>query len=265
MFNEELRKKLTEQGWLGAFKEDSNPWQTRRRIKDSASKEIRDLTLLAKILPDNEFQEVFNKESLKEFFESLFYFNERNKMDSHNYDADLASEFVSIGVGICSSKYQSLNADSPNTAKPVLEYLQRTIDICNEIGYKNRIEMIEKEANKKNQKYICRLEEIGRKDASKFYGYLVKELNLSPYFDIVQAKTTTENDINHKEFFFKLEELGSEAYIGLVVLDVFYDKNICKLSFDGIGGNKIEKELIVNKSGKNYLLLEKNNPSLSKP
>ncbi len=53
--------------------------------------------------------------------------------------------------------------------------------------------------------------------------------------------------------------------MGIVILDVFYDKNICKLSYDGIGGNKLEKELIVDKSGKNYLLLEKGSSTVSKP
>ncbi len=53
--------------------------------------------------------------------------------------------------------------------------------------------------------------------------------------------------------------------MGIVILDVFYDKNICKLSYDEIGGNKLEKELIVDKSGKNYLLLEKGSSTVSKP
>jgi hypothetical protein len=100
MFNNKRRKQLNEHGWLGVGKEDSNPWQVRRRIKDNASSEFRNLTLLAKKLPEEEFKEVFDKDSLRDFFVSLFFSDERYKMDNPSYNADLASEFLSIFVGV---------------------------------------------------------------------------------------------------------------------------------------------------------------------
>jgi hypothetical protein len=140
----------------------------------------------------------------------------------------------------------------------VLEYLQRTIDICNEIGYKTRIEMIEKDANKKNLKYICMLEEIGHKNDSKFHDYLVKEIKLhNSFFDIIKLRAV-RNEINRKVIFIKLQERESNEQLGIVLLDVSYDKNICKLLYNSYEGIYKEKELIVNKSGDNYILLEKN-------
>ena len=60
MFKKSLRKKLLEHKWVDIMKDDSNPTQTWRRIRDQAIRGLDDLILLAKKLPEEKQQGIFD-------------------------------------------------------------------------------------------------------------------------------------------------------------------------------------------------------------
>ncbi len=256
MFKKVTRKKLLERKWLGIKEDGSNPALSRKRIKDNARASIRDLTLLAKIIPQNEFYDVFDEEILRKFLLAIFYSPER-RLDGFMTNAELASILVDIGVGICIVKYEADNYETPHSAKPVIDYLNNTIKICSEVGYKSKLERIKKESS---GKFVFMLKEVYKED-SRFDEYIIRELDTPEFFD-----KTIEN-IGYGALPTKIvitvvpkgssKEDDDYQFIGIVTLNLDFDKLICEINYSPFSGDKIAKELHIRKKGDDYVLLKK--------
>lgn len=239
MFKNATRKKLLQHKWLEGFEDDKNPSLSRSRIKEGAKRGIRDLTLLAKVVPQNDLDDVFSEENVNDLLNAIFFSNQRSFNNTFYSNAELASILVSIGVSVCVSKYSADNSEYPNTAQPVIDYLNKTIDICYEIGNKAKLERIEKETN---LKLICILEDIGHKDSEKFDSYLTKEFNLPMVFDKT-IKNGNPNSLK-KQIVITINPItkGDEdfEYIGIVTLDLDFINGVCNVLYSPShgGGNK---------------------------
>jgi hypothetical protein len=262
LLSKEQRKMLLEHNWSYFMKEDTNPSQSRRRVIEKASTSLRDLTIIANRLPKEELDKIFNEKILQKLLFNILYSKDREEYV--NFNAELASFLVSFAIPFCLSKYKSLNQETPQTAQPVIDYINRAKDICKEIGYKTKIERIEKESKQKNQQYICRIDEIGKKDEHRFFNFVTNELNLYEYIDITKIQTKGHN-IFHKEIIIDLTEWGTEKFIGDIRLDIHFDSDldggICKLVYTPDDASPDDgfkhKELVVKKSGNDYILLKK--------
>jgi hypothetical protein len=251
---------LLEHNWDKLLKADSNPSQARRRIVENYTRAINDLTLLAAKLPNEEFNKIFNENTIKSFVESLLFKGERIKKNEILIDVELSAIIASVAVKACKDGYNSINKDSPNIAETVIEYLDRTIAICGEIGYKIFLENIEKEQRQKNKQYICRIEEVMKKDKLRFLEYASNELNLglnlSSFHAYVENKYLGEEHI--VIFFTFVFEEGSDV-IGTIKLDVDYGKNTCRFLFESNiddDAENVERSLIIKPYYKYHLLLK---------
>ena len=256
MIKKVTRKQLYERKWL-ALKEDSlNPSLSRKRLKDNARTAIRDLTLIAEIIPQNEFYDVFDEEIMKKFLMALFYSPER-RHDKCMTNAELASLFVDVGTNICIEKYETDNYETPNSAKPVIDYLNNTINICNEIGYKTKLQRIQKESG---GKFVFMLKEV-YKDDSRFDDYLIDEYSILGFFD----KSIEKIDYGSlpSKIIITLYPKGSSKedvdfqHIGIVTLNLNFANLICNITYSPFGGDEIAKELRIKKKGADYIFLKK--------
>lgn len=263
------RKVLLEQTWSDFIKNESNPSQSRRRILDNASEAIRDLTLIAKKLPNDDFYNVFTEKTLISLLKSLFYEGERLKDSDLSSDAELASLVASLSIRVCRDEYASLNKYMPNSAQPVIDYFDRTIAICEETGYRTQLERIEKEFIKKNNEYICRVEEIQNKDRNRFLDYAKQELDIDLSFFHISIETRYRDD-NHRDIIIFIEQYEGGDHIGTITLSIDFNKNTCDLLYepasnaDFVDGaivynddDNVNIGLIVKPFGKYHLLLKK--------
>lgn len=256
MLRKETRKKLNERKWLAIKEDGSNPSLSRKRLKDNARTAIRDLTLIAKMIPQNEFYDVFDEEIMKKFLVALFYSPER-RHDKFMTNVELASIFVEIGTNICIEKYETDNYETPNAAKPVIDYLKNTINICNEIGHKTKHQRIQKDSD---GKFVFTLKEV-YKDDSRFDDYLTDEHSILGLFDksiknigygslpkeiiiTLYPKLTSEEDVDFQP-------------IGIVTLNLNFADLTCNVTYSPLSGYEIVKELNIRKKGADYIFLKK--------
>ncbi len=257
--------------WSKFIEEDSNPSLTRKRIVENSKTALQDLTLLARKLPNDEFQNIFKEKDIVSFYKSLLHDSERLKDSSFSSDTELASLIASVSIKLCRERYASLNRYTPHIAQTVVEHLDRSISIIEEIGHKIQIEHIEKETTKKNQRYICRIEEIAGKDKDRFIDFANEELDLgidlSDLYIDIETKHIGENQ-NQVSITFSFG--GGGDVFGEIVLDIDYGKRVCKFSYHSNTGDAylsdgelifdppqiVEKTLIVKPYGRHHLLLK---------
>ena len=232
MLSKQQRKRLLEVTWSKFMEEDLNSSQTKSRIIDNSNTAIRDLTLLARKLPDEEFQKIFKEKSIVSFYKSLLHDSERLKDSSFSSDTELASLIASVSIKFCRDRYVSLNRYTPHIAQTVVEHLDRSIAIIEEIGHKIQLEHIEKETTKKNQRYICRIEEIAGKDKFRFIDFATEELDLGIdlHHFYTNIKTRQNGDNRNLVLLTFAFEVGGAAF-GKIVLDIDYGKSVCKFFY----------------------------------
>lgn len=241
------------------MKTESNPSQARGRIIKNYTTSIRDITILAAKLPNDDFNKLFDKNLIKSLVESLLLDGERLKNNKLLIDVELSALIASIAVKACKDSYISINKYAPNITEAVIGQMDRTVAICEEIGHKILLENIEREHKQGNKQYICRIEEIMNKDKQRFLEYVSNELNLglklSSLYTYVEEKYLDEE---HKRIFFTFVfEEGSDV-IGTIELDFNFAKNTCKfLYISNMNDNEnVERPLIIKPYYKYHLLLE---------
>ncbi len=271
MLSRHQRKRLLKVTWSKFMEEDSNPSLTRKRIVENSITALQDLTLLARKLPNDEFQNIFKEKSIVSFYKSLLHDSERLKDSNYSSDTELASLIASVSIKLCRERYASLNRYTPHIAQTVVEHLDRSIAIIEEIGHKIQLEHIEKETTKKNQRYICRIGEITGKDKDRFIDFANEELDLGidlSHFHIDIKTRQTGDNLNLVSLTFGFEVGGDD--FGKIVLAIDYVKSICKFFYySGIGDahwtdgelihdpmHVVEKTLIVKPYGRHHLLLK---------
>ena len=269
LLSKHQRKVLLEQTWSDFIKNESNPSQSRRRILDNAGEAIRDLTLIARKLPNDDFHNVFTEKSIISLLKSLLYGGERLKDNDLSSDAELASLIASLSIRVCRDEYSSLNKYMPNSAQPVIDYFDRTIAICEETGYKTQLERIEKEFIKKNNEYICRVEEIQNKDRNRFFDYAKQELDIDLALFHISIETRYHDD-NHRDIIIFIEQYEGADLIGTITLSMDFNKNTCDFLYEPASNaalvdgaivynvdDNVNIDLTVKPYGKYHLLLRK--------
>jgi hypothetical protein len=116
---------------------------------------------------------------------------------SRSPDILLASEIVQTGITACINEYRKWNKDTPESSGPTIEYLNKAVAICNEIGFKSRMNAMEKELSGKRE-FIGIWEELNNKNLQKFKEFISEEKKVPDpnALDI----TIKKNDPFEKEF-----------------------------------------------------------------
>ncbi|PWU79354.1 MAG: hypothetical protein DLM72_17845 [Candidatus Nitrosopolaris wilkensis] len=184
MLGNEIKKKLSERNWVDISKHDSNPTQTWHRLRRKAHRALDDLILLAKKLPDDKQQEIFD-DKIKELFSSMLgitnnleemmytpnlEYRARNKLDYRR--TNLAALVVKEGLLYCIYQHSLLFRDTPTLSEPTVEQLERSMGICNELAYKLHMIDVEEDAREENLTYLFEWSEINGKHKERFREFL---------------------------------------------------------------------------------------------
>lgn len=260
MLSKSMRKKFMEHNLLYILNHDSNKSQLWRRIRDDCLQALGDLSIVAMKTPNDKLYEFINEKNLEELLNSLFMFHQSdNGIKYRHPDVKLASILVRTGVLICIREYKKWNKDTPESAKPTIDYLYKSITICNEIGYKSRLNMIEEEATAKKLEYICIWEDISGKDEHKIGSYIIN--NFKPGKPTVKSDEPLVYDTKiivdnryEKEFHLFEFDIASVpedgVFVGKVRISISPLGNTAKMIFYDIDNQEIKsKNLVIKKYG----------------
>ena len=218
MLSNQKRKQFEDHNLLYILKHSSNKSYEWIEIRRKSITHISDLALIASKSPDDKLQQIFNENTLKDLLWALFLIDQsESKLKPRSADVLLASKFVEIGLRVCISEYEKWNKDTPKSSEPTIEYLNKAIAICNEIGFKYRMNTMEKKSLK-NKTFIGIWEELYNKNYSQFKEYLSKEIEID---DSLLQLTIEKNIANEKEFHLILGSGDpSDSYIGKVIVNI---------------------------------------------
>jgi hypothetical protein len=268
LFNKVTRKRIREHDWLYIQNFEKNPWQTYRRFRDRAINSIEDLSLLAKKLPTNKQEEIFNKETIEPFLKCLFFIDESEKEARlRQPNVDLACLLAEEGIRICSSTYRKWNKDIPESAKPTLDYLEQAIRICREVGNKSYRDHTEKETILEKHKLICGWENKFTSDFERFENYVGKEMDLlDTNLSFEEVPTNRINEYSYNLWFnYGDPNQGQKDFLGAISiafsLDLrsgkLLDNNNGTITFYNHENKEIKrKRLRILKRGANHVLVE---------
>lgn len=156
MLQDDTRKRLKEHGWLEIAKKHSNPHLALNRLREQGIEAIKDLMLLAQTLPTNTVKEIFNYENVDELVESILtgtttvdpvykFIRKKPVVDFVNnpWRTHLASLLVTEGIDYCMQQYKSEIEKDSILNEPVMNQLQKSRDICDQIAFKMRLSQIQ--------------------------------------------------------------------------------------------------------------------------
>jgi hypothetical protein len=184
MLGKELRKKLNERKWADIIRKDSNPTQTWHRLRKQANLALNDLALLARKLPDDKQDEIFD-DKIKGFIESILV-TDRIRDESINdpyFDTPvsnnlgyrrtkLAALVVKECIDLCVFQYKQLFRDTPSLNKPIVEHLERSKSMCDDISYKLNLTMLELKSREDEITYLFEWNKIGTREKGRFAEFL---------------------------------------------------------------------------------------------
>ena len=141
MLGKALRKKLSRHNWLDATQTDSNKYQTWSRLRAHANLALDDLSLLAEHLPNDKQEEIFTYQRVHPLIKNIL---SQPGWDINHDKTDfrrtyLAAEIAADCISKCIKQYKQTQSDDV-LAKPLVDKLQDSIEICNHIArqMKNR-------------------------------------------------------------------------------------------------------------------------------
>ena len=182
MLGKETRKKLTEQNWIDFIKQDSNPSQAWHRIRVKAHRALDDLTLLARKLPDDKQQEIFDNK-IRDLFSAILgtpddYISRTWNIPNLQSPATdyrrtrLVAVLVNVALNWCIFQHRSLFTETPEQSKLTIEQLERSKKICDELAYKLHMTKLEDDAREENLFYLFEWHKIKGEHKGRFQEFL---------------------------------------------------------------------------------------------
>lgn len=137
MLGKPLRKKLSKQNWLKATRTDSNKYQTWSRLRSHVNLALDDLSLLAEHLPNDKQEEIFTYQRVHPLIKKILL---QPSWETNHDDKDfrrtyLAAEIAEECISKCIKQYKKIEPDEV-LARPLLEKLQESIEVCKHIALK---------------------------------------------------------------------------------------------------------------------------------
>src|ERR671919_2107619 len=156
MLTQPMRKKISERNWLDIEKQDSNPSQLWRRLKEESIKAINDLILLANRLPDDKQREIFSPTRVEDLITQIIYigFFSQSHENFNSRKSEIAARLIKRGIDLIINQYMNTSSETPSLIKPTLDHLNQSVDICNDISYKMKLKNIDEELEGLEYQYL---------------------------------------------------------------------------------------------------------------
>lgn len=126
MLSSNVKKSISEHKLSGYIKNDSNPSQARKRIKDQCEEAIKDLSLIARNCTQEEMDLIFDPDIIYTLLESIFY------SKSRHVNTELASMFADFGISACIDEYKNDKNYSNTSIKLITDNLKMARNLCHE-------------------------------------------------------------------------------------------------------------------------------------
>jgi hypothetical protein len=156
LLQKDSRKKLRERNWKDIARKDTNLSGTLARFKRQSDDAIRDLTLLANKLPNEEQESIFDYENIQALIEAILQANNEGlhsyskandksvvKGDNRDYDnrfnsriTHTAALLVREGVKFCIDQYKSKLEQDSRLNQATIDKLNDAAEICDAIAFK---------------------------------------------------------------------------------------------------------------------------------
>jgi hypothetical protein len=193
MLSKVIRKKLYELDWLDIEKQESNPSQAWRRLKDQAITALNDLILLANKLPEDKQKEIFSPNRIEVFVAQILDIGEDYPLHdiSNPRKAEIASRLVNRGIKLNSIQFRESSHETPSLIEPALDHLTHSVKICNEISYKMRLKNIQ-ETEGSGYQYLFSWNDILDKQKNRLLDFIMSKYG-DDNIEILNAHTKRSN------------------------------------------------------------------------
>ena len=172
MLDKHFRKRLLEHSWEEIENQETNKYQMWIRKRDLAITSLNDLTLMAKKLPPDKKREIFHKDIMSKFFNSVL----PDKLYEDFYDMELVSYLTSRCLKITINRYKKINKHSPHLTSYTVEQIQRTKEICSDITNIAISLDLKRKATENKQVYLFRSDRFSIIDFEDFFDYIFRLL-----------------------------------------------------------------------------------------
>jgi hypothetical protein len=189
-----LRRKISEQDWLDIEKQESNPSQTWRRLKDQSITAINDLILLANKLPDDKQKEIFSPTRIEAFIAQILDVGSFNQSHKHfnARKSELAARLVRKGISLNVCQYAESSPDTPSLIKPTLDHLEQTISICDDISYNMKLKNIREEEEGSKFRYLFSWNNMLTREKNRLISFLISKTG-DDFADILNVQNKGGN------------------------------------------------------------------------
>jgi hypothetical protein len=137
MLGKAMFAKLSKQNWIDAMKKENNPSQTWARTKGKSVRALKELVILADVLPDAKQGEIFSEENVERLVSAILRQPFWNDPDHDKIDLRrirLAAVLAEASLNKCIEKYKTQIESSPALNKHTISQLNDSIDICKQIS-----------------------------------------------------------------------------------------------------------------------------------
>jgi hypothetical protein len=179
LLSKTTRKHLMEYNWDYAEKKDSNPSQTRSRLRNNLKTVLNELVLIADKLPEKELNEIFASKSLEPFVRSLIDpLIAQKLLDPRR--TRLSAMMIEICVHFCIRQIEFFMDETPNFKEPIVSRLRESIEISNDLANKIELDELRSKGNKENLVYLFNWSEALKRDKARVDDFISRRLDLFP-------------------------------------------------------------------------------------
>jgi hypothetical protein len=246
MFSKPLRAKLIKHNWLKVAKDSGNESQLWRREKDNVLRAISDIVLLNKKLPQEKRDELYNLQNFKNVFDALLSFENTNTL----VKLEISQYLLQKSIKIFKREHLRQNKNTPVSAEIINDYLNKALEICKDIAYKDKIKQTPLEIQKEGIRYLCSWSEVIEREKRNLQDFIVDLTGLMPikfnlrYIDSKKNKITGDFE----------DQSGDKCYIELTL---GYTKDKANLLIYDKKDYEVKEEITVKQKNNDFLLYYK--------
>jgi hypothetical protein len=177
MLTQPMRKKISERNWLDIEKQDSNPSQLWRRLKEESITAINDLILLANRLPDDKQREIFSPTRVEDLITQIIYigFFSQSHENFNSRKSEIAARLIKRGIDLIINQYMNTSSETPSLIKPTLDHLNQSVDICNDISYKMKLKNIDEELKGLEYQYLFSWNNMLTREKNRLINFILSK------------------------------------------------------------------------------------------
>ena len=248
MFNKNTRKLLMDPKPL-YFRspEMSNPSKTWKDFKRITITAVNDMALLYPKLSPEKRDELYNLQNFKKLFDTLLSTREANSLE----ELDIAVYAIEKSINVFKKRYIDQNINTLVLASVITDYLEKTLEICKDISYKEKLKLHLPEFENRKIGYLCSWNEIVGREKKYLLNFIEYYLDYHPlelninYYDSGKRISGYFNGLTEEK------EEPTKYYVKLIMNNI---KDEATLVIDDGQGFKESQKFIVKSKGNDYLL-----------